>query len=199
MWSYDLRRTAGGSWMRVAEHRARWRDIGEAYVQHWTVVGWWWWWPTLGMFTYTCERAFLVSSGFAHARGIDRMRSTLKEYFICVFIVKRDKCMRDAGRCASACVSVPTTACQVPILETGRMNRILLTIVNTLPQPVENWNLKLRIIRSVKFHACELIPRACANRMTIKLKSEYNTNCIQKTTGRMKVPKRENFALPLIL
>jgi hypothetical protein len=25
--------------MRVAEDRARWREIGEAYVQQWTVVG----------------------------------------------------------------------------------------------------------------------------------------------------------------
>jgi hypothetical protein len=32
-WSDDLRRTAGGSWMRVAEDRATWRAIGEAYVQ----------------------------------------------------------------------------------------------------------------------------------------------------------------------
>jgi hypothetical protein len=38
-WSDDLRRTAGRSWMRVAEDRARWRDIGDAYVQQWTVVG----------------------------------------------------------------------------------------------------------------------------------------------------------------
>jgi hypothetical protein len=38
-WSDDLRRTACRSWMRVAEDRARWRDIGEAYVQQWTVVG----------------------------------------------------------------------------------------------------------------------------------------------------------------
>jgi hypothetical protein len=29
----------GWSWMRVAEDRSRWRDIGEAYVQQWTVVG----------------------------------------------------------------------------------------------------------------------------------------------------------------
>jgi hypothetical protein len=35
--SDDLRRTAGR--MRVAEDRARWREIGEAYVQQWTVVG----------------------------------------------------------------------------------------------------------------------------------------------------------------
>jgi hypothetical protein len=33
----DLRRTAGRSWMRVAEDRARWREIGEAYVQQLTV------------------------------------------------------------------------------------------------------------------------------------------------------------------
>jgi hypothetical protein len=38
-WSDDLRRTAGRSWMGVAEDRARWREIGEAYVQQWTVVG----------------------------------------------------------------------------------------------------------------------------------------------------------------
>jgi hypothetical protein len=38
-WSDDLHRTAGRSWMRVAKDRARWRDIGEAYVQQWTVVG----------------------------------------------------------------------------------------------------------------------------------------------------------------
>jgi hypothetical protein len=40
-WSDDLRRTAGRSWMRVAEDRARWQDIGKAYVQQWTVIGWW--------------------------------------------------------------------------------------------------------------------------------------------------------------
>jgi hypothetical protein len=38
-WSDELRRTAGRSWMRVAEDRARWREIEEAYVQQWTVVG----------------------------------------------------------------------------------------------------------------------------------------------------------------
>jgi hypothetical protein len=38
-WSDNLRRTAGRSWMRVAEDRATWREIGEAYVQQWTVVG----------------------------------------------------------------------------------------------------------------------------------------------------------------
>jgi hypothetical protein len=31
---------------------------------------------------------------------------------------------------------------------------------NTVTQPVENLNLKLRIIRSVKFHACGPIQRA---------------------------------------
>jgi hypothetical protein len=36
--------TACRSWMRVADDRARWREIGEAYVQQWTVVGWWWLW-----------------------------------------------------------------------------------------------------------------------------------------------------------
>jgi hypothetical protein len=38
-WSDDLRRTAGRSWMRVAEDRARWREVGEAYGQQWTVIG----------------------------------------------------------------------------------------------------------------------------------------------------------------
>jgi hypothetical protein len=38
-WSDDLRRTTGRNWMRVAEDRARWREIGETYVQQWTVVG----------------------------------------------------------------------------------------------------------------------------------------------------------------
>jgi hypothetical protein len=37
--SDDLHRTTSRSWMRVAEDRARWREIGEAYVQQWTVVG----------------------------------------------------------------------------------------------------------------------------------------------------------------
>jgi hypothetical protein len=35
-WSEDLRRTAGRSWIPVAEDRARWREVGEAYVQQWT-------------------------------------------------------------------------------------------------------------------------------------------------------------------
>jgi hypothetical protein len=37
--SDDLRRTAGRSRMRVAKDRARWREVVEAYVQQWTVVG----------------------------------------------------------------------------------------------------------------------------------------------------------------
>jgi hypothetical protein len=32
-WSEDLRRVAGRSWMRVAEDRIRWGEIGEARVQ----------------------------------------------------------------------------------------------------------------------------------------------------------------------
>ncbi|KPI94106.1 E3 ubiquitin-protein ligase CBL [Papilio xuthus] len=32
-WSDDLRRAVGKSWMRVAEDRAQWRAMGEAYVQ----------------------------------------------------------------------------------------------------------------------------------------------------------------------
>jgi steroid 5-alpha reductase family enzyme len=38
-WSVDLRRTVGRSWMRVAEDRARWREIVVAYVPQWAVVG----------------------------------------------------------------------------------------------------------------------------------------------------------------
>jgi hypothetical protein len=30
-WSYDLRKTAGRSWIRVAEDQARWRAIEEEY------------------------------------------------------------------------------------------------------------------------------------------------------------------------
>jgi hypothetical protein len=37
-WSDDLRRTAGRSWMRVAEDRMRWREVGDVYIQQWTVV-----------------------------------------------------------------------------------------------------------------------------------------------------------------
>jgi hypothetical protein len=33
----------------------------------------------------------------------------------------------------------------------GRGARIVLTIDNTVTQPLENWNSKLRMIRSVKF------------------------------------------------
>jgi hypothetical protein len=28
----------------ASSRRSRWRGVGEAYVQQWTVVGWWWWW-----------------------------------------------------------------------------------------------------------------------------------------------------------
>jgi hypothetical protein len=42
--SDDLRRTAGRSLMWIAVDRARWREITEAYVRQWNVVGWWWWW-----------------------------------------------------------------------------------------------------------------------------------------------------------
>jgi hypothetical protein len=42
---------------------------------------------------------FLVPAGFAHARG-PACVAPAKNNFICIFIVKRDKRMRDAGRCA---------------------------------------------------------------------------------------------------
>jgi hypothetical protein len=35
----ELLHPAGRSWMRVAEDRARWREIEEAFAQQWTVVG----------------------------------------------------------------------------------------------------------------------------------------------------------------
>ncbi|KAI8429320.1 hypothetical protein MSG28_007815 [Choristoneura fumiferana] len=38
-WSDDIRRTAGKSWMRVADDRAQWRAIGEEYVQQWANIG----------------------------------------------------------------------------------------------------------------------------------------------------------------
>jgi hypothetical protein len=38
-WSDNLRRTTVMHWMPVAEDRARWREVGEAYAQQWTVVG----------------------------------------------------------------------------------------------------------------------------------------------------------------
>jgi hypothetical protein len=38
-WSDDLHRTAGRSWMRVAEDPATWRAAREAYDQQLTVVG----------------------------------------------------------------------------------------------------------------------------------------------------------------
>ncbi|KAG6449888.1 hypothetical protein O3G_MSEX006295 [Manduca sexta] len=38
-WSDDIRRIAGGRWMRRAEDRTAWRALREAYVQQWTAVG----------------------------------------------------------------------------------------------------------------------------------------------------------------
>jgi hypothetical protein len=97
-----------------------------------------------------------------------------KNHFMCESIVQRDWRTRDMGRWAlpwrtpthadapSACVRVPTTF--VPILESdgahhGRTHRIVLMIVNTVTQPVKNWNSNLRVIRSVKFYACGPILR----------------------------------------
>ncbi|PZC79989.1 hypothetical protein B5X24_HaOG215579 [Helicoverpa armigera] len=39
IYSDDLRKTAGRSWMREAENRSQWRTLGEAYVQQWTAIG----------------------------------------------------------------------------------------------------------------------------------------------------------------
>ena len=38
-WTDDIKKVAGGGWMRCAEDRALWLSLGEAYVQQWTVVG----------------------------------------------------------------------------------------------------------------------------------------------------------------
>ncbi|KAI8441746.1 hypothetical protein MSG28_005444 [Choristoneura fumiferana] len=38
-WTDDLKRIAGGGWMRGAEDRVLWRAMEEAYVQQWTAVG----------------------------------------------------------------------------------------------------------------------------------------------------------------
>ncbi|CAH2083561.1 unnamed protein product [Euphydryas editha] len=38
-WTDDLRRIAGVGWMRIAESRDVWRELGEAYVQQWTAIG----------------------------------------------------------------------------------------------------------------------------------------------------------------
>ena len=36
-WTDDLVKTAGSRWMQVASDRSRWKSIGEACVQQWTV------------------------------------------------------------------------------------------------------------------------------------------------------------------
>ncbi|KAL4703923.1 hypothetical protein ACJJTC_002098 [Scirpophaga incertulas] len=38
-WTDDLKKVAGGNWMRKAEDRVLWRKLGEAYVQQWTRIG----------------------------------------------------------------------------------------------------------------------------------------------------------------
>ncbi|CAG4978815.1 unnamed protein product [Colias eurytheme] len=38
-WTDDLKKVAGIGWMRYAEERENWRDLGEAYVQQWTGIG----------------------------------------------------------------------------------------------------------------------------------------------------------------
>ncbi|CAK1603510.1 unnamed protein product [Parnassius mnemosyne] len=38
-WSDDQHKVAGRNWMRVTEDRAKWRALGEAYVQQWTAAG----------------------------------------------------------------------------------------------------------------------------------------------------------------
>jgi hypothetical protein len=58
-WSDDLHSTAGRSWMRVAADRARWREIGLAYVQQWTVVGWWWWWCSAVFLCYIVPNIYI--------------------------------------------------------------------------------------------------------------------------------------------
>jgi hypothetical protein len=105
-----------------------------------------------------------------------RMRSTYETYvhagaknnFICVSVVKRDKRMRDARRCAGRYPGAGLSHAwaylqlQCPFYRTGRTHRIVLTIVYNVTQSVEN-KPKMRIICSVKFYACGPIPRAWAN------------------------------------
>ena len=38
-WGDDIRRAVGNDWRRIAEDRAQWRAMGEAYVQQWTDTG----------------------------------------------------------------------------------------------------------------------------------------------------------------
>ncbi|CAH2239727.1 jg6796 [Pararge aegeria aegeria] len=38
-WTDDLKKVPGSDWMRKAAVRVRWRDLGKAYVQQWTLVG----------------------------------------------------------------------------------------------------------------------------------------------------------------
>jgi hypothetical protein len=74
-WSDDLRRTAGGSWMRVAEDRARWWELGEAYVQQWSVMGWWWWW------WWSCG-IIMSKSIFYHTLKLNHIFTKLKLNFL---------------------------------------------------------------------------------------------------------------------
>jgi hypothetical protein len=77
---------------------------------------------------------------------------------MCIYIVKRDKRMRYAVRCFpllwSTRMRERAYKCSAPFRVGRGACRIVLTIVNTVTQPVENRNSKLRIIHSVKFYAC---------------------------------------------
>ena len=38
-WTDDLKRMAGSGWIRRAEDRVWWRELGKAYVQQWIIDG----------------------------------------------------------------------------------------------------------------------------------------------------------------
>jgi hypothetical protein len=111
-------------------------------------------------------RTFLFSRGFAHARGFRPHASHPQIIISYVYLLQSaiNACrMRSAVRgvthCGdSACVSVPTTL--VSILEWDGAHAPYYT--NDCPYrhaTRRKQKLKLRVIRSVKFHACGPIPR----------------------------------------
>jgi hypothetical protein len=64
-WSDDLRRTAGRTWMRVAEDRARWREVGEAYVD----IGLYWADDDVCDMHNMLEKRFSISIAPVRSRG----------------------------------------------------------------------------------------------------------------------------------
>jgi hypothetical protein len=86
-----------------------------------------------------------VTRIFLRMRDWPACVATAKNNVICVFKIKRDKRTRDAGRCAGRYLAAEhpdALAClqlQCPFLSRmGRTHHIVLTILNTVTQPVEN-------------------------------------------------------------